>query len=144
MPPDTGCTLCDLDESLKLSVAACRRLRRRASIGPLFAECAGDPELRAAIMNNLFDPPRTAVAQTLDRAHGRGDLRPDVDLALILDLTRLADPLSGALRARARRRDAEIERTVEALLQGIATDYPALLEHSRRTAGYAALHHLHS
>ena len=35
----------------------------------------------------------------------------------------------------ARTTDAEIERTVEALLQGIATDYPRLLEHSRRMGG---------
>ena len=142
LPPDTGCTLCDLDESLKLFVAAFRRLPPGV-IGPLFAECAGDPELRAAFLATLFDPPRTAVAQTLDRAQGRGDLRPGVDLALILDL--LASVIHyRVLFGHATTTDAEIERTVEALLQGIATDYPALLEHSRRTAGYAALHHLHS
>jgi hypothetical protein len=37
--------------------------------------------------------------------------------------------------------DREIERAVEALLQGIATDYPALLEHSRRMS--APKHHHH-
>jgi len=41
------------------------------------------------------------------------------------------------------RRATEIERAVEALLQGIATDYPRLLEHSRRMSGDAKLHHLH-
>jgi hypothetical protein len=40
--------------------------------------------------------------------------------------------------------DAEIERAVEALLQGIATDYPRLLEHSRRVGGDPHLHHLHA
>jgi hypothetical protein len=33
---------------------------------------------------------------------------------------------------------------VEALLQGIATDYPRLLEHSRRMSGDPKLHHLHA
>jgi hypothetical protein len=40
--------------------------------------------------------------------------------------------------------DTEIERVVEALLQGIASDYPALLEHSRRTGGGPMMHHLHA
>ena len=40
--------------------------------------------------------------------------------------------------------NVEIEHAVEALLQGIATDYPALLEHSRRVSGDPKLHHLHA
>ena len=141
-PPDTGCTLCDLDESLKLFVAAFRRMPPGV-IGPLFAECAGDPELRAAFLATLFDPPRTAVAQTLDRAHGRGDLRPGVDRALVLDL--LASVIHyRVLFGHADTTDADIERTVEALLQGIAADFPALLDHSRRTGGHSKLHHLHA
>src|SRR5919197_4264332 len=76
--PDTGCTLCDLDECLKVFVAAFRRMPPDV-IGPLFADCVGDRELRAAFMITLFDPPRAAVKQTLDRAHARGDLREDVD-----------------------------------------------------------------
>lgn len=140
--PDTGCTLCDLDESLKVFVAAFRRLPPDV-IGPLFAECASDPELRAAFLATLFDPPRSAVAETLDRAHARGDLRPDVNRALILDL--LASLIHYRLLfGHANTTDAEIDRAVEALLQGIATDYPALLEHSRRSAGDPALHPMHS
>jgi AcrR family transcriptional regulator len=139
--PDTGCTLCDLDESLKVFVAAFRRLPPGV-IGPLFAECAADPELRAMFLGTLFDPPRAAVAQTLDRAQARGDLCPDVDRALILDL--LASLIHYRLLfGHAPTSDAEIERAVEALLRGIATDYPALVEHSRRTAAATALHQLH-
>src|SRR3954447_15591369 len=75
--PDTGCTLCDLDECLKVFVAAFRRMPPGV-IGPLFAECAGDRDLRAAFMTTLFDPPRAAVRDTLERALARGDLRSDV------------------------------------------------------------------
>src|ERR687887_2476741 len=82
--PDTECTLCDLDECLKVFVAAFRRMPPDV-LGALFADCAGDRELRAAFMTALFDPPRAAVKETLDRASARGDLRPDVDLDLILD-----------------------------------------------------------
>jgi AcrR family transcriptional regulator len=140
--PDTGCTLCDLDESLKVFVAAFRRMPPGV-IGPLYADCAGDGELRAAFMTTLFEPPRAAVRETLDRAHTRGDLRDEVDVELILDLIGSLVHYR-ALFGHAPTSDVEIERTVEALLQGIATDYPRLLEHSRRTGGDSKLHHLHA
>jgi AcrR family transcriptional regulator len=139
--PDTGCTLCDLDECLKVFVAAFRRMPPGV-IGPLFADCAGDRELRAAFMSALFDPPRAAVRQTLQRAHARGDLRDHADIELILDLIGALVHYR-ALFGHAPTSDSEIERAVEALLQGIATDYPRLLEHSRRTSGDPKLHHLH-
>jgi hypothetical protein len=37
-------------------------------------------------MTTLFDPPRAALKQTLDRAHALVDLRDDVDRDRILDL----------------------------------------------------------
>jgi AcrR family transcriptional regulator len=140
--PDTGCTLCDLDECLKVFVSAFRRMPPGV-IGPLFADCAGDRELRAAFMTTLFDPPRAAVRETLERARARGDLRDDVDIELILDLIGSLVHYR-ALFGHAPTSNAEIERAVEALLQGIATDYPRLLEHSRRMSGDPKLHHLHA
>lgn len=140
--PDTGCTLCDLDECLKVFVAAFRRMPPGV-LGPLFADCAGDRELRAAFMSVLFEPPRAAVRETLDRAHARGDLRDDIDLELILDLIGSLVHYR-ALFGHAPTSDAEIEPAVEALLRGIATDYPRLLEHSRRVSGDSKLHHLHA
>jgi AcrR family transcriptional regulator len=140
--PDTGCTLCDLDECLKLFVAAFRRLPPGV-IGPLFADCAGDHELRSAFMVTLFDPPRAAVRETLERARTRGDLRDDVDIGLILDVIGSLVHYR-VLFAHAPVSNAEVERAVEALLQGIATDYPRLLEHSRRMSGDPELHHLHT
>jgi AcrR family transcriptional regulator len=140
--PDTGCTLCDLDECLKLFVAAFRRMPPDV-IGPLFADCASDRGLRAAFMTTLFDPPRAAVKESLHRAHARGDLREDVDRDLILDLIGSLVHYR-TLFGHAPTTDAEIERAVEALLQGIAADYPTLLEHSRRVSGDPKLHHLHA
>ena len=140
--PDTGCTLCDLDECLKVFVAAFRRMPPGV-LGPLFADCAADRELRTAFMTTLFEPPRAAVRETLERAHARGDLRDDVDLDLILDLTGSLVHYR-ALFGHATTSNVEIEHAVEALLQGIATDYPALLEHSRRVSGDPKLHHLHA
>lgn len=140
--PDTGCTLCDLDVCLKMFLAAFRRMPPDV-VGPLFAECAGDRELRAAFMTTLFDPPRDAVRQTLERAFARGDLRENVDRGLLLDLIGSLIHYR-VLFGHAPTSDAEIERAVEALLQGIATDYPKLIEHSRRVSGDPRLHHLHA
>jgi AcrR family transcriptional regulator len=140
--PDIGCTLCDLDECLKVFVAAFRRMPPGV-IGPLFADCAGDRELRTAFMTALFDPPRAAVREALERAHERGDLRDDVDIELILDMIGSLVHYR-ALFGHAPTSDVAIERVVEALLQGIATDYPRLLEHSRRISGDPKLHHLHA
>jgi hypothetical protein len=94
-------------------------------------------------MSTLFEPPRAAVKETLDRAHARGDLRDDVDRDLVLDLIGSFVHYR-VLFGHARTSAAEIERAVEALLRGIATDYPRLLEHSRRTIGAPKLHHLHA
>jgi AcrR family transcriptional regulator len=140
--PDTGCTLCDLDECLKVFVAAFRRMPPGV-LGPLFADCAADRELRMAFMTTLFDPPRAAVRETLERAHARRDLREDVDLDLILDLIGSLVHYR-ALFGHATTSNVQIEGAVEALLQGIATDYPALLEHSRRVSGDSKLHSLHA
>ncbi len=140
--PDTGCSLCDLDECLKLFVAAFRRMPPGV-IGPLFADCAGDRDLQAAFMTTLFEPPRVAVRESLERAQARGDLREDTDLELILDLTGSLVHYR-ALFGHAPISDVEIDGAVEVLLQGIATDYPRLLEHSRRMSGDPELHHLHA
>jgi hypothetical protein len=139
--PDTGCTVCDLDECLKVFVAAYRRLPPGV-IGPLFADCATDRELRDAFMVTLFDP-RVAVRQTLERAQARGDLRDEVDIGLILDVIGSLVHYR-VLFGHAPVSNAEVERAVEALLRGIATDYARLLEHSRLMDGDPELHHLHT
>jgi AcrR family transcriptional regulator len=140
--PDTGCTLCDLDECLKVFVAAFRRMPADV-LGALYADCAGDPELRAAFMAELFEPPRAAVREALERARARGELRDDVDTELVLDLIGSLVHYR-ALFGHAPTSDLEVERAVEALLQGIAKDYPTLLEHSRRASGDPRLHRLHA
>ena len=124
-------------------VAAFRRMPPDV-LGPLFADCAGDRELRAAFMTTLFDPPRAAVRETLDRAHARGDLRDDVDLELILDL------IGSLVHYRALFGHAPTsDRRDRARRRGAAPGHRrpttrALLEHSRRMSGAPKLHHLHA
>ena len=140
--PDTGCTLCDIDECVKVFVAAFRRMPPDV-LGPLFADCAADRELRSAFMETLFEPPRAAVEQTLEHAYARGDLRDDADRGLVLDLLGSLVHYR-ALFGHAPIGNREIERTVETLLRGVATDYEQLLEHSREVRGDSRMHHLHA
>ena len=139
--PDTECTLCDLTDGINVFVAAFQRMPPDV-LGPLLADCADESELRADFMATLFDPPRAAVAQTLDRALARGDLRTDLDRELVLDLLGSLVHYR-TLFGHAPTSDPAIERAIETILQGIATDYPALLKHSRRRTGDPQTHHLH-
>jgi AcrR family transcriptional regulator len=140
--PDLGCTLCDLEEGLGVFTAVFGAIRPNV-LGPLLAECGADPDLQAEFMATLFDPPRAAVARMLDRALARGDLRPDIDRELVLDM--LGSLIHyRVLFGHASTSNADIENAVAALLRGIANDYPALVEHSRQLAAEQASHTAHS
>jgi AcrR family transcriptional regulator len=58
--PDTGCTLCDLNESLEL-FARTFRCMGPEFFGPLLADCSADPDLRRTFMDTLFGPPRLSA-----------------------------------------------------------------------------------
>ncbi|GAA3740277.1 AcrR family transcriptional regulator [Spinactinospora alkalitolerans] len=140
--PDTGCTICDLNEGINVFIVEFRRIRPDV-LASLLADCAPHPELRDAFMSTLFDPPRAAVAQMLERAVARGDLRGDIDRTLVLDMLGSLVHYR-ALFGHASTSEAEVEHAVEALLRGIAADYPALLEHSRQVAGNPPIHDAHA
>jgi len=140
--PDTGCTLCDLNEGINVFIAAFQQIRPDV-LGPLLADCTADQRLRDAFMTSLFHPPRAAVADMLNRAVARGDLRDDIDPDLILDMLGSLVHYR-ALFGHAPTTDTQVERAVAALLHGIATNYPALLEHSRKLAGDPQTHPTHS
>jgi AcrR family transcriptional regulator len=141
-PPDTSCTICDLAECLGLFVTAFEAMPPGV-IAPLLADVDGDVALRAEFMARLFDPPRDAVRRTLTRARDRGDLRPDVDLGLTVDV--LASFVCyRAMFGHAPTTPLEIDAAVEAILQGIAVDYPALLAEARGEPVVAAPHELHA
>lgn len=127
-PPDTGCTLCDIDESFNVFLAAYRTIRPE-TLSALYAECAGDQDLRAEYLATIVEPARTAVGCTLDRAIARGDLRDTINRDLLLDI------VGSLVRYRAmfgpdHLSDREAEHAIELLLKGAAVDYPALLAHS--------------
>lgn len=115
--PDSGCVICDLVGAMDVFVAAFRRVPAGA-MGALLADCDGQPELRAAFMRKLFEPPRSAVGEMVDRAKARGDLRADLDRELAVDL------LGALVHYRALFDHAPIDGgEVVTLLRGMAAGY---------------------
>jgi AcrR family transcriptional regulator len=136
--PDIGCTLCDRDEFLKLFVAALRRMPPNV-IGPLSAGLLRRPRPASRVHDHAGRPAARGRQEYARPGAPHGDLCEDVDPDLILDLIG-AFVHYRTLFGHARTTDAEIERAVDARLQGIAADYPRLLDHSRRVSGDPNLH----
>lgn len=145
-PPDTGCTLCDIDESFNVFLAAYRTIRPEA-LSALYADCAADPELRARYLATVIEPARTAVGKTLDRAVDRGDLRDTIDRNLLLDVVGSLVHYR-AMFSPEHLGDAEAQHAMEFLLQGAAVDYSALVARSEALEGehvtQSGAHHLHA
>jgi AcrR family transcriptional regulator len=88
--PDTGCTRSDLLEGVQtLSTAFQGRLGR--VLPGLVAALAEEPSLARSFREQVLIPRRSSMAAALRRGIERGDLRPDLDIELALDL--LAAPL---------------------------------------------------
>lgn len=128
-PPDTGCTLCDLDEGFGVFLAAYRTIPP-ATLNALYAECAADPALRARYAATVIQPARAVVGVTIERAVGRGDLRADLDVDQMLDLIG-AFVHHRAAFAEDHLSAEEAQTAIELLLRGAAVDYAALLAHSQ-------------
>lgn len=129
-PPDTGCTLCDLDEGFGVFLAAYRTIRPEI-LTALYAECAADAELRSRYAAMVVDPARAAVGRTLERAVARGDLREATDRDLLLDLVGALVHHRAAFGEH-HLTGAEAAGAIEMLLRGAAVDYDALLAHSEK------------
>src|SRR5699024_2917622 len=127
-PPDTGCTLCDVDESFQVFLGAYTTIRPE-DLSALYADCAHDADWRSAYLATIIEPARCAVATTIDRAIARGDLREDIDRELVLDL------VASLVHYRAmfgpnHLSESQAGEAIQVLLQGAAADYDALVERS--------------
>lgn len=126
--PDTGCTLCDIDESLQVFLASYRQIRPDV-LSALYADCATESELREQYLQTIIEPARDAVGRTLTRATNRGDLRSDVDHDLLLDLVGALVHYQAMFKP-AHLSEYQAGEAIDILLQGAARDYVALVEHS--------------
>lgn len=132
--PDNGCTRCDLIQSVRLLAEALPT----GVLAPLIADCA-TPELHDRLMTTLVQPSRQAATVAVERAVHRGDLRADVDPALLVDL------LASTVYQRALFGDpiTTAEPLVDLLLRGVAVDFDRLMwisrhPHERRRGRHAS------
>lgn len=122
--PDSGCVVCDLIASAGVFLTAFRRMPPGV-LGALFADCAGQSDLRTAFATRLIEPPRLAVGEMVDRAKARGDLRGDLDRELVVDLLGALVHYR-ALFGHASTDTDEVEALVTVLLRGMSADYTEL------------------
>ncbi|MGW2392928.1 TetR/AcrR family transcriptional regulator [Streptomyces lydicamycinicus] len=89
--PDTGSLAGDVRMLLEVAARALRHPMAQQIIPDLLAEAARSPELAQALKAALHDSQEGVAAAVVARAVERGELPPDVDARLALDL--LSGPL---------------------------------------------------
>lgn len=137
--PDTHCTRCDLQQSVELLADALDTRLPQGVLAPLVAECAADPELHRHLLTALVEPSRSAAEVAVRRAVDRGDLRPDTEPGLVVDL------LASVVYQRALLGTAPLDRAAarqltDLLLRGVAVDFGRLVEISRLPAAHRHPH----
>jgi AcrR family transcriptional regulator len=118
--PDTDDLEADLTSMVRGAVELFGRPAVRAAIPGLLADFAADPGLHAHLLERFADhvwgPMRARVA----RAIGRGEMRPDVDGAVVLDLVGGAALLALLTRPPDDLDETWVRSTAAILLKGIA------------------------
>jgi AcrR family transcriptional regulator len=84
--PDTGSVRADILGFARSLSAGAERVEFASFSARLLAESAGDPEMHAIFYENLVAPRRAAVGEALRRGVARGELRPDLDIELAIDV----------------------------------------------------------
>ncbi|MGH4035920.1 TetR/AcrR family transcriptional regulator [Actinomycetota bacterium Odt1-20B] len=84
--PDTGCTHCDLILGIETLTNAFGGTLGRRTLPALIAELADDPELDRLFTETILHPRRATTEAALRRGIERGDLAPDADIGLLLDM----------------------------------------------------------
>ena len=84
--PDTGNVRDDILAVAGSVLAAATRVGAATFMPRMLAESAGDPEMHKIFYENLVAPRRAVMVAVLRRGVERGELRPDLDVELALDL----------------------------------------------------------
>lgn len=117
--PDTGSIPTDLREMLRRTAAAFFEPAARAALPGLLSEISRDPTLHAALLERFQDGVWTALAQRLELAVARGEVRAGIDPVGLLET------IAGAALMALLMRDADhldetwVERTAELLTKGL-------------------------
>jgi AcrR family transcriptional regulator len=84
--PDTGAVRADILILARSVQAGAERVEFATFVPRLLAEAVGDPEMHAIFYENLVAPRRAIMAEVLRRGIARGELRPDLDVELAIDV----------------------------------------------------------
>jgi AcrR family transcriptional regulator len=125
--PDTGSTRADLLILMREAVALYRGSAAGRLMPNLIGSMAEKPDLAHAVRDGFLASRRGALSEVLRRGIERGDLRPDLDLELALDV--LGGPLFYRLLVTGGPLDEQLaEGVADLILRGFAPEQP------RRTA----------
>lgn len=117
--PDTGSVAADVCEIMRRTMAVLTTPAARAALPGLVGEMAADPTLHAALLERFADILGRGLTDWLDAAVARGEVRPEVTAADVVDaiagiaflaLITHADTLD----------DAWVDRTAELITKGIS------------------------
>jgi AcrR family transcriptional regulator len=86
VPEDTGSLAGDLGQVLWAAVGAAEETGAAHVVPRLLAESAHDPELQRLFYDNLVAPRRKVLRMLFERGIERGEVRPDTDLDITMDL----------------------------------------------------------
>ena len=121
--PDTGSTRADLLVLMREAVELYRGSLAARLMPNLIGAMAQKPDLARAVRGGFLASRRAALAEVLRRGVERGDLRPDVDLELALDV--LGGPLFYRLLVTGGPLDDQLaDGVAELILRGFAPAEP--------------------
>ncbi len=121
--PDTGSTHADLLALMREAVELYRGSLAGLLMPNLVGAMAQKPELARAVRGGFLAGRRAALSEVLRRGVERGDLRPDLDLELVLDV--LGGPLFYRLLITGGPIDEQLaEGVAELILRGFAPHEP--------------------
>jgi AcrR family transcriptional regulator len=121
--PDTGSTRADLLVLMREAVALYRGSAAGRLMPNLIGAMAQKPDLAHAVRDGFLAARRDALSEVLRRGIERGDLRPDLDLELALDV--LGGPLFYRLLVTGGPLDERLaEGVADLILRGFAPDQP--------------------
>jgi len=84
--PDSGDTRADLLQMLQSVVRSKQRVQDMRLVGTLWAEQERNPELVKLFRQRVIGPRRKMMLEILRRGQERGQVREDVDTALVLEM----------------------------------------------------------
>jgi AcrR family transcriptional regulator len=129
--PDTGSTRGDLLVLMREAVELYSSSLPARLMPRLIGAMAEHPELARAVREGFLASRRTALSEVLRRGVERGDLRPDLDLELALDL--LGGPLFYRLLVTGGPLDEQLaEGVTELILRGFAPDETGCAKSTRK------------